>query len=380
MLERLCILTSHFPTPENPTRYPFVDQLACSFADAGRAVSVVVPGKPNARYRPHWRRETPGGRFLEVYEPAAPSFSCKNLGPIHTGRWTYRAFLRAARAQIKRLPQRPDAIYAHFLAPSGCAAAQLGAAMGLPSFCAYGESSLWTVNMLGLDCARAQFAPITGVISVSSENKRILVENRLCPAERIGVFPNGVQHGLFYPRDRAAMRAKLGLPQGEVIGIFTGSFDERKGALRAQAAAAAAGLKMLFLGGGPLLPAGDNVLFAGKVAHASIAEYLSAADFFVLPTRSEGCCNAIIEAMACGLPIVSSVGAFNDDILAATYALRVDPDDAPALQRALCLFMADRDLRARMGAAARQASLRFDVDARAADILQFMEERAQNGK
>lgn len=384
ILKHICILSLHYPTPENPTKYPFVDQLACSFADEGRKVSVISPiprlkRKAWGYQSSFWQRKTPNGNFVDVYQPDAPSFSVLKLGPVNTGLWTYRSFLNAAQRQIQRMDFPVDALYGHFLAPSGAAAAQLGIRLGVPSFCAFGESRIEvTARMLGMDRLRAELAPLSGIISVSSDNRRVLLENRLCREEQVGVFPNGVNRRLFRPMDRTAARVHLGLPGDGVIGVFTGSFDERKGVLRTQQAALeAGGIKMLYLGGGPQAPEGENVLFKGRVPHAQIPEYLSAADFFVLPTRAEGCCNALVEAMACGLPIISSNGAYNDDILAPDYAMRVDPDDVSGLARAMRTLSQDEALRRQMGCAALAASERLDVDARARAILRFMDERGE---
>ena len=64
---------------------------------------------------------------------------------------------------------------------------------------------------------------------------------------------------------------------------------------------------------------------------------MNAADVFVLPTLAEGCCNAILEAMACGLPIISSNLPFNWDILNDKNSILIDPNNinqiADAIQR-----------------------------------------------
>ena len=58
-----------------------------------------------------------------------------------------------------------------------------------------------------------------------------------------------------------------------------------------------------------------NILYCGKLQHECIPELLCAADFFILPTKAEGCCNAIIAAMACGLPILCSDVCDNPSIV-----------------------------------------------------------------
>ena len=62
-----------------------------------------------------------------------------------------------------------------------------------------------------------------------------------------------------------------------------------------------------------------------KWEHDVIAEYLNCADIFVSPTLAEGCSNSIVEAMACGLPIISSDLPFNHDILDEKNSILLDP-------------------------------------------------------
>jgi glycosyltransferase involved in cell wall biosynthesis len=103
-----------------------------------------------------------------------------------------------------------------------------------------------------------------------------------------------------------------------------------------------------------------------------IPEYLSAGDFFVLPSQEEGSCNAIIEAMACGLPIIASTGAFNDDILDKKYSIRVEANDIGSLEKAMKVMYLDHTITSQMSIAAREASKKFDIDKRAKSILNWM--------
>jgi hypothetical protein len=76
-------------------------------------------------------------------------------------------------------------------------------------------------------------------------------------------------------------------------------------------------------------------LFKGRLPHALVPEYLSCSDVFVLPTLAEGCSNAIVEAMACGLPIISSNLPFNTDILDESNAILIDPMKVEEIAKAI---------------------------------------------
>ena len=382
----ICILTTGFPTPNDPGKYAFVDQLACTWAEIGNEVTVIYPiphfvevADKKRFYKSEWKRVTLSGKSVSVVCPRYFSLSDKKILGIDTKVLSYGSFQKAAMRIIKKQKKKPDVLYSHFI-PSGRQAGDMGKELGIPSFCAFGESSLWSIIGWDIDIVRNSLSKLWGVISVSTENKRVLIANNLYREADIEIFPNGVDHSLFYPRDRLTIRKKYGFPEDVLIGVFTGRFDDEKGVLRAQEAAIAAGnVKMVFIGGGACKPEGSNILFSGKLQHECIPEYLSAADFFILPTKAEGCCNAIVEAMACGLPIISSDGAYNDDILAETYSIRTNPNDVAGMAEAIGMMRDDPERRKRMSEAAREASMRFDIADRALAIIEFMQRKMKKG-
>ena len=94
------------------------------------------------------------------------------------------------------------------------------------------------------------------------------------------------------------------------------------------------------------------------------------ADVFVLPSLSEGSPNALLEAMACGLPIVATrVGGVPEIAVDGETALLVPPEDPVALARAIDRLLRDRPLAARLGSAARAAVLtRYTPELRATTL------------
>jgi len=97
-------------------------------------------------------------------------------------------------------------------------------------------------------------------------------------------------------------------------------------------------------------------------------DYLQQADLFVLPSRAEGISNALLEAMACGLPVVVSDIPGNVDVIEpGRNGLLFTVDDHGSLASAVTLLLTQRDLRGRLGRAARQTvenrfSLSFIAD------------------
>jgi glycosyltransferase involved in cell wall biosynthesis len=277
------------------------------------------------------------------------------------------------RAVDNSLPSNENLVlYSHFL-NAGYVAAKLSEKYGYPSYCAFGESTLWSIINMNQNDVAKQLRQISGFVSVSTENTDILVSNGLADGKRIELFPNGIDSKKFYPKDKQECRKKLGLPSDEIIGIFVGAFIQRKGVLRVdEATREISNLKMIYIGSGDQQPTGNNIVFSGRVEHNKIPEYLSAADFFVLPTEAEGCCNAILEAMACGLPIISSVGRFNDDILDESMSIRVKPDDIEDIRRAIVRLCNNESERIEMSVASANKGKTFDINERAKSIAHYI--------
>jgi glycosyltransferase involved in cell wall biosynthesis len=137
-------------------------------------------------------------------------------------------------------------------------------------------------------------------------------------AERMTVIYNGVDQDVFGPGDaqeKAALRSRLNLPPEEHIFLTVGFLSRRKDpltVLRAFLQSRAPRTAILvMLGDGPLREtclrlanANNSIRVVGFVRN--VRDYLGAADTFVSASLTEGCPNAVMEALACGLPVVLS--------------------------------------------------------------------------
>ncbi|MGH7360697.1 MAG: glycosyltransferase family 4 protein, partial [Candidatus Methylomirabilales bacterium] len=189
------------------------------------------------------------------------------------------------------------------------------------------------------------------------------------PAERIVHIPNGVDLNHFHPdpvERSGEARRRLGLPAGPLLG-FAGRLDPQKG-LHTLLAAVQPLLtgdgetRLLLMGEGPQRSELEQaarraglsarILFRGLVR--DVAPYLRACDIFVFPSVGEGMPNALLEAMASGLPCVASaIGGCTDIVTDGESGLLVPPGDAAAFRAALDRLLHSPELRARLGAAAR---------------------------
>lgn len=378
MLKRICIICSEYPNPITPTNQVFVQQLVWALAETGLECTVICPLainlNPSFIVAPNQTIETTkGGATISLYFPKFISFGQRTVAGIKTAKATTELFCRAVREVWDKLPAPPDLVYGHFLTPSGICASRISRNYKVPAFAVYGEDSPWSVFNFGKEDIKKEIASLTGIITVSSAGKEVLTALNLFPPNRIKAFPNGVRSSLFYPRDKAESRMRFGLDTSTFLVAYLGEFTQRKGILRvAEAVKDLVDVSVAFAGRGKLRPKVSNCVFNGVVRHEELPYFLSAADVFVLPTLSEGCCNAIIEAMACGLPVISSDLPFNADILDYKNSILVDPQNIQAIREAIIFLRDNPAICASMRTASLEKATLLTIERRASNILDWI--------
>ena len=379
-MKHIVIISSNYPSKAHPNYGIFVQQLVRAFARIDIKCKVISPmstfdiryGKLDpVRTYDYTINENP----IEIIRPRYISFSNKQILSFNTVRLTQITFEQAVYKALLYLNPSPDILYGHFLYPSGAAALHLAHNLGIPSFVAFGEDSFWSVAPFGFKKAVSDFRSVSGIVSVSSLNEKKLVARLKIPRRKIGVFPNGVDLSLFYPRNRQKMRKKYGYPLDKFIIAFTGYFNEVKGphrVLKAVSQIENIDIGLIFMGSGDIVLESEKILFKGIVKHSIVPEMFSAADIFVLPTLSEGSCNSIIEALACGLPIVSSKDEFNDDIIDNEIAIKVNPRNITQIRDAIIKLATDKNIYEEMSSKALEKSKKFDINLRAKKIIEWI--------
>lgn len=376
MINKICVLSGYYPSKNDP-HFAFVGTLISAIADMGIECHVISPvSSIERKHRAHSRIETTKkGSRIFVYCPRFFGFPSRNS--IKSTYWlNVCSIRRAIKKTFENKIGHCDAIYSHFLF-SGINAAWLSEITGIPAFVAVGESSLERTKLCRSLFGNDLHEHINGVISVSSElRKELRQESVFSEKTPIEVFPNSIDPDVFKPLDRESYRKQLGIEKDDFIISFVGGFIQRKGFDKLQEAVSRhPNWKCILIGTGELeiaLP-DDQVVFSGRVSHDRIPEYICASDIFVLPTQAEGCCNAIVEAMGCGLPIVSSDRSFNDDILDETNSIRIDPDSVDAIEQAIVQLEQNKDLRKNLATGALKKGQSLSIMNRAAKIVDFME-------
>ena len=384
MRKQICFILDWYPTKTN-NGCVFAKHLICAIADMGYDCVVIAPrniSKSSLQKNnivPYKRTEyTERGAEIRIFTPFYLHLSSRK----QTMKLSMNNHYRSVMSTIRREKLTPNLVYGHFIYQCGLTAARVGEKLGIPAYCACGENSLriqkgskpYETGLLYCEW-REIIKKLSGIVCVSSNNEKLLVENGFIDSSMMtGVFPNGVDETKFHCMDKKECRKELGFPEDAFIAVYTGAFTANKGVDRLnKALKSCENVYSIFLGQGAIEPDCQNVLFKGRVANDQVAKYLNAADIFVLPTRGEGCCNAIVEALSCGLPVISSDLPFNDDILNDHNSIRIDVESVKQIQDSILYLYNNPKIREKLTEGAKASAQKLSIKTRAERILEFME-------
>lgn len=348
---RLLVFTSLYPNAAQPRHGLFVEERLRHLVESGRVSATVVAPVPWFPFRSAMfgayaafasvpeREERHGITILHPRYPVIPKLGM-SVAPF--------LMVRALLPVLRRLKAKGpgfDLIDAHYFYPDGVAAARLGAAIGKPVvISARGSDVTWIPRYRRPRrqiCWAARAA--AAVVTVSQALKDSLVALGVNPG-KIVVLRNGVDLDRFGPRDRPSLRAGLGL-HGPVW-LTVGNLIELKGVnIAVEALAQVPDATLLIAGEGPQeqdlrqlvkrLGLDSRVRFLGAVPHAQLCDYYNVADAVVHASSREGMPNVVLEAMACGTPVIAtSVGGIPELINAPEAGELMQARSAEALVQA----------------------------------------------
>jgi glycosyltransferase involved in cell wall biosynthesis len=281
---------------------------------------------------------------------------------------------------LRRLAPGHEVLHAHHLYLEALAAAWIGRRLGLAAIakpaCAGADGDLARLRRTRVACALPLLRGLDRVVAISRQVREELLADRFDPA-RIVEIPNGVDTRRFAPPPDAT-QAAAELPAAPETVVFLGRLEAQKGteamlSAWARVLSRRPSAELLIAGDGPLrdslerrvrdLGIGDRVRFLGVCGAPD--RLLQASRAFLLPSRAEGLSNALLEAMATGLPCVASrIGGNTDLIEDGRTGLLVPPEDVEALADALLAILQDPERGRRLGRAARAAVVeRFGMEA-----------------
>jgi D-inositol-3-phosphate glycosyltransferase len=300
----------------------YVRALGAALARAGVAVDVLT--RSEHPEQPPSVEVEPGFRVLHV--PAGP---CAPV-PLRELPARVGEFSDSARRTLERAGEPYNVLHANYWV-SGAVGHRLKHELDLPLV-----TTFHTLDRVKAEVGLADDVPLRPrveaevvrcadlVVASTFEEQDQLVRHYGADPARVEIIAPGVDHRVFFPRDRVAARRHLGLPPGPML-LFVGRIQPLKGAdLAVRALAELADRRaMLVIVGGPSGPDGANevdalhklvadlgvehrVRFVEPRPHDQLADFYRAADVCVVPSRTESFGLVALEAAACGTPVVAA--------------------------------------------------------------------------
>ena len=342
---RLLIVTSQFPIAGEPNRGRPVYQTIRELAKLAtvRVLSPVATYPRWAQPRSYLFRDAEPGQTVDgcdvqyVRYPALPAVSRPLNGVLCA---------RAIAAPLRAFA--PDLVLSYWLYPDAYGAMLAARKAGLPFVAGARGSDLRVRDAISRRLTRPVVQHAERLLVVSEDLGRVAVEQYQADPARIRVIPNGCDAAIFHPGDRDAARAALALPVDAEVVLYVGRLVAEKGlreliGATRRLAPSRPGLKVVLVGEGPLH--GElaeciareklNVTLAGAQPPAEVARWMAAADLVTLPSYSEGHPNVLVEALACGRPVVATPVGGIPEVVDASSGLLVAVRDAEGLATGL---------------------------------------------
>jgi glycosyltransferase involved in cell wall biosynthesis len=341
---KVLILTNLFPTPWDPLRGAFNRQ---QFERLGQLHEVDVITAVDFRQRLGEQRGEVNAshlhtdHFVFVFPPGIGR-------SLHAACWLLSLWWQRGR-QIRKAHY--DCMLVSWAYPDAAAAGWLARRLGIPYVVKVHGSDLnvQANHMLRRPQIRSALTGAAGVVAVSRALAAKAIALGTHPSN-VHVIYNGVDASVFSPESRSESRARLGFSTYSPLLLFVGNLKPSKGCLDLLEAfpallAAQPLARLVYVGTGAAraallaraeaLGCLDRVEFAGAVAHAELGDWFRAADVLCLPSHNEGVPNVVLEAMACGTPVVASYVGGIPEVVPEYAGILVPPHQRQALSTAL---------------------------------------------
>ena len=320
---RIASVCRNLPSPTSPSSGIFVQKrLEAMAAHADVHVLQPVPYFPFVRPLPDWFHGPP--RFTgELRVEHVPMFYLPGVLKSRDATWLAMSIER--RIAQMHSERRIDLIDAHFGYPEGTACVAIGKRLGIPVLVTIRgfEQEFADRPLVGrqlIDSMRHA----DGVVAVSHSLESFAVDRGVA-VDRVRVIHNAVDPNVFQFGSRSEARKALGVEDGRTLVVSVGHLVSVKrhhvlidgfsryaaknpGALlvivgapsfeRTYPAELQAQVQRLRLEG--------QVRFTGNLRSSEVAQWLKGADLFALVSAREGCCNAVLEALAVGVPVLTT--------------------------------------------------------------------------
>jgi len=342
---RITVITPVFPTSESPHRGIYIYNTVRSLqrhADVSVVCSsinysLLSAGRSNASgVRQTNSKGSP--EEIDVRHVNYPGL------PVITRPLNSISCRLAIESHVKSL--EPDLILAFWTHPEGYAALKIGRRLNVPVIVGAIGSDVLLSKGVGRYLTMRAVTQADRVLTVS-EDLRAAAISMGASAERVKTISNGCDPAVFYPRDRAACRAKLGIDPGARLVLFVGWLAPLKGLPELIAAFSRvrrefATAELVCIGEGPLKQSlsetapGIGIRALGGKTSIEIADWLGACDLLCLPSHSEGCPNVVVEALTSGRAVVATQVGGIPELVDRNSGILLPFGDSSKLSSAIC--------------------------------------------
>ena len=374
---KVCIVTTMFPKYKGDSYGPFVFEEAKFLVRNGVEVHVVTQHNPEAAYD-----EEVDGIKVHRFRWLEPK-KFKALIYFHGLKDNFRllTYLISLFFNLMWICNKYDidVIHAHHTIPTGFVGVIIGKIMRIPV--------VTTAHLMDITTHGTDEGPLENIkdfesnfffrrlliftlnsskkiIAVSSDLAKKINQMEIDP-QKIIVLRNAVDISRFKPIKNVEMRKKYNIQEKEILILFIGHLEPFKGIFELLDAfyeinKKNQNVKLVIIGEGHSemevkeivnkYNLKENITFTGKVSPEVIQNFYQMADIFTLPSYTEGLPLVVIEAMACGLPVVvSCVGGIPEIVKNNVNGFLVPPRNKEKLAQNLELLINNRELREKFG-------------------------------
>jgi glycosyltransferase involved in cell wall biosynthesis len=346
---RVAVVTPMLPVPHDMTRGRFTYETARSLAKLADVrvffQSMRYPRLPGMKPRSYIYGKVDSNYSLpdldvEAFDfPAVPVVSRAFNGLV--GSWALGPRVRAF---------DPDLVLGYWVYPDGYAALRVARSLGVPCVIGALGSDIHVRSGLNVLMTRRTLTGADAVLTVSEAMRQATITEFGVKPQNVHTVVNGFNTSVFGPSNQAHARKQLGISATDHVIVYVGRFIEAKGLRELidasrQLASTDERFRLVLIGDGVMKgellarvqAAGlaDQVHMPGGLPPEEVAQWICASDVLTLPSWSEGYPNVVVEAIACGRPVVATNVGGTREIINSSNGILVAPKNVAELRSGL---------------------------------------------
>lgn len=348
-MRRIAVVTPILPVPDDKTRGRFIYETAQALS---RQATVRVflqqaryPSLPGLQPRSPVPPPVGSDFALEGIDVQAGVYPALPLLSRVTNGWACgRTLLPKLRAFA------PDIVIGYWVYPEGAGALQAARQLNCPIIIGALGTDIHVRSGLNVRMTGNTLRQADAVITVSDAMTRFTVDQYQTPRQNVHTIVNGFNTTVFYPRPRGPLREQHGLTDQHHLMVYVGRLIEAKGLRELidafeHLAQRDPMVRLSLIGEGLMREEitasvqqrglGDKVILTGGLLPQQVAQWMSNAELVVLPSWSEGYPNVLVEALACGCPVVATQVGGIPEIIDESNGVLVPAKNTAALEKGL---------------------------------------------